>query len=625
MSLRPREEERAAVVRAGRVHTGAVVHVERGPAVCLAPPSHRSRREATTGAPPDTPARQGHTNETLRAAVQEWLSSEDGRAAAEGRWGTPITHWNTSEVLDMSGLFCGAGFFNEPLAWDTRNVTDMHNMFCDAWAFNNGGQPLAFDTSNVTTMEAMFRDARNFDQPLAWDTRNVTDMHNMFRGARAFNNDGRPLAFVTSNVTNMESMFLEATSFNQPLAWDTRKVTDMRAMFCDATAFNQPLAWDTRNVTNMEAMFSDARAFNNAGRPLPFDTRNVTDMRNMCWYARAFNQTLAFDTRHVTDMAFMFRDARAFNNDGRPLAFDTRNVTDMRNMFWYARAFNQTLAWDTRSVTNMSYMFFHAAAFNQPLEWDTRNVNDMQYMFASAAAFNNGDQPLEWDTRNVTRMNGMFADARAINQQLAWDITNVTERDRMFIIYGDFHYNDRESPSSLTANVLEICATLATSDRRRAAWDAKYASQLLDSLYDALLEANAASNETEGNNALRKRLYDSDGSVHAIFGLPEGTDLAAIQVMEVPDVLQRYLYAIRAVRESVDGQTTVLENAVLRTADSLLEILGNEDSEAPRERLDSRAERRGAVAAELQLTNTQAAAVRLRLGTLRIGRVARMK
>jgi hypothetical protein len=170
--------------------------------------------EAPSSKPP-------HTNESLRAAVKEWRKGKEHRVEIESKWGGSITHWNTSNVTDMSYMFAGSRTFNQPLAWDTRSVTNMNGMFWASISFNNGGKPLAFDTRNVTTMSCMFLHASVFNQPLAFDTRNVTTLEHMF------------------GITEC---------FNQPLAWDTRSVMDMDYMFSDALAFSQPLAFDMRST-----------------------------------------------------------------------------------------------------------------------------------------------------------------------------------------------------------------------------------------------------------------------------------------------------------------------------------------------------------------------------------------
>ena len=72
---------------------------------------------------------------SLRTAVQLWF---DDSAACEQQYGH-ISHWNTSNVTDMSFQFQES--FNEPLYWNTQNVTTMENMFSGCEEFN---QPLHF-------------------------------------------------------------------------------------------------------------------------------------------------------------------------------------------------------------------------------------------------------------------------------------------------------------------------------------------------------------------------------------------------------------------------------------------------------------------------------------------------
>jgi surface protein len=147
-----------------------------------------------------------------------------------------ISHWDTSKVTNMGGMFDFASNFNSDIShWDTSKVTNMGDMFLDASNFNSDISH--WDTSKVTNMANMFYNATNFNQDLSvWDT---------------------------SKVINMEYMFCDATNFNKDISrWDTSKVTDMEYMFYNATNFNQDLSvWDTSKVINMEYMFKNAINF----------------------------------------------------------------------------------------------------------------------------------------------------------------------------------------------------------------------------------------------------------------------------------------------------------------------------------------------------------------------------
>ena len=86
----------------------------------------------------------------------------------------------TSNITDLSFMFCGAHSFNQPVGnWDTSNVTDMSGMFMNAEAFN---QPIGdWDTSKVSNMRFMLSRAKSFNQPVdGWNISNVEDSMLMF-------------------------------------------------------------------------------------------------------------------------------------------------------------------------------------------------------------------------------------------------------------------------------------------------------------------------------------------------------------------------------------------------------------------------------------------------------------
>lgn len=206
------------------------------------------------------------------------------------QFNTPVAHWDTSQVTDMTGAFAGAAAFNQPIdRWNTAKVRSMRSMFEGASSFN---KPIAdWDTSSVTDMSRMFANACRFDQSIGdWETFKVTTMAGMFYGACDFNQDVQSLD--TSNVRDMSEMFGQTLRFNQPLApWLTQRVENMAYMFYGAVSFNQPLAqWDVRNVQNMEGMFAEAISFD---QPLlTWSVDRVENMWGMFAGATQFKQNL---------------------------------------------------------------------------------------------------------------------------------------------------------------------------------------------------------------------------------------------------------------------------------------------------------------------------------------------
>jgi len=159
-------------------------------------------------------------------------------------------------------MFRNASSFNQNIStWDTSNVVNMVGVFSDATSFNQDIG--SWDTSSVTSMQGMFLRASLFDQDLSsWNTASVEFMRTMFNEASAFNQDIG--SWNTSSVTDMSWMFFDASSFNQDIgSWDTSAVTDISLMFSGASSFNQDIgAWNTSLVTNMRKIFRDAILFN---------------------------------------------------------------------------------------------------------------------------------------------------------------------------------------------------------------------------------------------------------------------------------------------------------------------------------------------------------------------------
>ena len=148
-----------------------------------------------------------------------------------------LSNWNVSGVTDMSGLFSNASSFNNGGSaninnWDVGNVLYMDNMFANTYQFN---QPLSgWNVSKVISMTGMFIGCI-FNQPINnWNVSGVTSMSNMFRNGWSFN---QPLSgWNVSGVYQMNDMFNGATNFNQDLGnWNVANVLSMTNMFANTS------------------------------------------------------------------------------------------------------------------------------------------------------------------------------------------------------------------------------------------------------------------------------------------------------------------------------------------------------------------------------------------------------
>jgi len=153
--------------------------------------------------------------------------------------GKSIEEWDVSEVTNMSRLFDGCFWFNEPLnGWDVSNVVNMREMFSGLTKFN---QPLnSWVTSKVEDMCRMFAQTERFNQNLnthvedgivRWDISNVKNISSMFTYALKFN--GSLANWDISNVVDMSYMFSQAYSFNNDSlsTWTRPKIIPRNVSF----------------------------------------------------------------------------------------------------------------------------------------------------------------------------------------------------------------------------------------------------------------------------------------------------------------------------------------------------------------------------------------------------------
>ena len=153
------------------------------------------------------PGKYYRTNDDIKQAVNMWCDPNT-RAQAEVQYGH-ISHWDTSDVTDMKGLFLNKRHFNDDIsAWDVRKVENMNSMFGGATLFNSDIS--AWDVAKVTKMNRMFYDATLFNSDIsAWDVRNVTDMTLMFNYATSFTSDIS--AWNVGNVIRTNNIFIGCT------------------------------------------------------------------------------------------------------------------------------------------------------------------------------------------------------------------------------------------------------------------------------------------------------------------------------------------------------------------------------------------------------------------------------
>ena len=161
-----------------------------------------------------------------------------------------LSHWDTSEISDMSFAFSGARLttsysgvpflctpmlpmevleqFNPDLSlWDTSQVLTFQDTFADQFAFLGTGLKF-WSVSRARNFEGMFNGCANFIEPISfWNVKNAENMGGMFRRCTKFNADISLWKTPRNKNICRNGTFRSSKILKKPL---------MQAFFCSAAA-----------------------------------------------------------------------------------------------------------------------------------------------------------------------------------------------------------------------------------------------------------------------------------------------------------------------------------------------------------------------------------------------------
>ncbi len=289
----------------------------------------------------------GNLNTSQVENMRYMFGSDDSNTGTVSPSPIDLSHFDTSNVRDMEGMFQGSHL---------PNIDVRH-----------------FDVGRVTNLSFTFARLKNVRQLdlSGWNTRNVTNMNSTFVYSENIT-DLNVSGWQNDSATDMAAMFGRLTNLNnfQHAGFTTKSAVNMEFMFshCHALTNLDLREFDTSNVTHMKYMFEEMTHLSHIDVS-SFRTHNVVDMSFMFshWSAVPVLQTLDlsnFDTSNVVTMEAMFQDQSNLTNLNIS-SFDTRKVTNMKNMFLSTmkNPGNGTLdlsSFDTRSLTEAEAMFTNA-------------------------------------------------------------------------------------------------------------------------------------------------------------------------------------------------------------------------------------------------------------------------
>ena len=332
-----------------------------------------------------------------------------------------LHYLNTSEVTDMSYMFCGCKLSKLNLIYfDTSKVTNMEYMFSSCSKLINVNVS-SFNTSNVTNMERMFNwcTELTYLNLASFNTNKISDLGfvNMF-----FYCSNLQTIYVNSDWFKPElgcSMFQECNQLvggegthYEDYKWSTEFArvdggTSKPGYFTQIPSGYAVFANDTLTFYNdgKMSMKEGEKYLMNVGMDIPLWYKEKESINNV-----VFDSSFA-ESRPVSTYGW-------FN--------DCVNLTEFEGMQYL----------NTSKVTNMDTMFSGCGLLTSiDLSYfDTQKVTSMRCMFLSCVSLQSLNLQ-SFNTSNVTNMTGMFqgcAELVKIYAGTGWNTSNVTESSVMF-------------------------------------------------------------------------------------------------------------------------------------------------------------------------------------------------
>ena len=371
---------------------------------------------------------------------------------------------NTSEVTDMSQMFCGCYDLNHLNVsnFDTGKVTDMEGMFSECM-FLLDLDVSNFDTSNVTDMQGMFSNCEMLSNLNVsnFDTRKVTDMSGMFYESRTIKKLDLS-SFDTSNVTDMGGMFYGCTSLDSLdiSRFDVSKVEIFEDMCLYVGKEKDPCiltiseGFDFRKDIDLSRDYfiwwsGYFRLLVSGSHGPEMYVAKSTDGSTLRFYyddLKSWRKGTVYGVDEWRNLQIQnSENSNTSWGDGiTSVVFDAsfKNARPTNTSYWFYFMTDLTTIenleyLNTSEVTDMSYMFEECSSLSYlDLDtFDTGKVTDMRYMFAGCTGLESLGTG-GFDTHNVTDMNSMFACCRSIMGSMGvsgFDTSNVTDMGYMFL------------------------------------------------------------------------------------------------------------------------------------------------------------------------------------------------
>ena len=231
-----------------------------------------------------------------------------------------INKWNTSNVTEMSGMFCGCKALEklpDISEWVTNKITDLSSMFEGCEILESIPGISKWEVENVKNMSYMFRECEflNSLDLSNWKINKLETIESMFQNCKSLISLKGLENWNTSKISDMSYVFqncLSLTDLEGISYWNTEKVTSFSNMFdqCEyLTKLPDLSKWKTQNAKKMDYMFCNCRNLESIPNISNWSVQNVIDMNSMfenCSSLKSFPDISKWRKNKDLDTCFMF-------------------------------------------------------------------------------------------------------------------------------------------------------------------------------------------------------------------------------------------------------------------------------------------------------------------------------
>lgn len=344
---------------------------------------------------------------------------------------------DTSNVTDMSRMYCDAQYITEIPEYDTTNVTNFNRMFYNT---SITSLPSNFNVSKGEDFSYMFTQTPLVEINSPFDTSNAIDMSYLFYGTKI---NRIPEGFVIpSTCKYIDGMLLCDTLEDTLPPYDFNNIETMVAPFGSGISFSQE-EFNTINCNSFGEAFADNSNITN----ITLDITNVKNNSNYYPYYQglgnlfngSYNLTEVYLKGNATNPCNMMYLCSGCTNLISVTSDVKLKPTNMAYAFNNCKKLETMPNMDFSECTSVNGMFYDCNKLQNNIEvYDFRHITDITNCFRNCWEFREINLA---NTENIVCFNRGFNACKNVERITGLDISSGKFENR----YSEYMFNSNNS------------------------------------------------------------------------------------------------------------------------------------------------------------------------------------